>query len=679
MTPELEKFIHLATRPLEDRPELREEARGELMGRLSHRGVPLEMIDVAGPTGRLEAAKPVPAKLRRGLVLGTLVVRLGLFVLGVWRDGAMLCRAIYSTNLSWRTRTDSFAPSGRWDAFFYRWLDRRAPDLPFSGRQGEIANLRRDHPEDLAILQEALARRSIKEARFMTPQERSLVERLDSDNALWPMMEMWWEFHKASGTEPFGGYFFGSSGTADPSAVERAWERHAEAAALDRFHSYGGLLAKRQEEAFGEDHTVLEGMIRSELVGMPRATPDRMMMYFGRGPGGSDDSLRMRISDLEKRGQGEALQGLFDDWKKLQRLIVAPEHPDAWAVMTFTQTAAEDAQLFRKVFASLGLSEEEEEAKGIAGKLSLHSPAPYSGADAEAGMRLQSGRWSDVPVTPGEMRPGRKADMAMFHRMLAWPLVLIALVFVLMWGFEACRRNEAVKGTARGLVPLFGLRDHLYIGVSGLVVPWLYWWAVTRLTPVGLSDKVFEDEWDALGWVLQIAIGMSLGLVMLTQAVQWRWSKIGAFLGMAGPAPWLGRVVAWLVAAALPGAGLVRHLPLASDEDKGYYMMGCAAMGSLGLLWLLWVGIMNVCTPREGALRPNLVARTMIPWSLAGLASLLLAVGVLRLAEGWWYARDPLLPGGTSEHYANALEERGVMRQVAPLREAFGVALSGAP
>ncbi len=65
MTPEIERFVEAATRPLAGHPEARDEARTELMSRLSHQGVPLEMLDLSGPIERLEQAK-----VRQPLELG---------------------------------------------------------------------------------------------------------------------------------------------------------------------------------------------------------------------------------------------------------------------------------------------------------------------------------------------------------------------------------------------------------------------------------------------------------------------------------------------------------------------------------------------------------------------------------------------------------------------------------
>ena len=69
MTPEVERFLDLATRPLEASPGDREEARGELMSRMAHGGVPYELLDLGEPIARLEAAEPPKPVLRRSLLL----------------------------------------------------------------------------------------------------------------------------------------------------------------------------------------------------------------------------------------------------------------------------------------------------------------------------------------------------------------------------------------------------------------------------------------------------------------------------------------------------------------------------------------------------------------------------------------------------------------------------------
>lgn len=81
-------------------------------------------------------------------------------------------------------------------------------------------------------------------------------------------------------------------------------------------------------------------------------------------------------------------------------------------------------------------------------------------------------------------------------------------------------------------------------------------------------------------------------------------------------------------------------------------------MAACGLLWLLWHGIMTLFTPRSGALRPNLTMRAVLPWAMAGVATLLVSTAIATAMERYWYAKDPLFPAWTSKTHVNALEER---------------------
>ncbi len=72
----MERFLELATRELESKPELREEAKGELMSRINHQGMPLEMLDLSKPIARLEGAKKPRNVVRRSLYVAALLVLL---------------------------------------------------------------------------------------------------------------------------------------------------------------------------------------------------------------------------------------------------------------------------------------------------------------------------------------------------------------------------------------------------------------------------------------------------------------------------------------------------------------------------------------------------------------------------------------------------------------------------
>jgi tetrahydromethanopterin S-methyltransferase subunit C len=93
--------------------------------------------------------------------------------------------------------------------------------------------------------------------------------------------------------------------------------------------------------------------------------------------------------------------------------------------------------------------------------------------------------------------------------------------------------------------------------------------------------------------------------------------------------------------------------------------------GLVGLLWLLWVGGMNLFTSRNSALGPNVVSRTLLPWAIVSALLMLLSAGVLIQAEKRWARKDTLFPFWTSETYANAFEERAVLEIRESLKEIF--------
>ncbi|BCX48231.1 hypothetical protein HAHE_21390 [Haloferula helveola] len=669
MTPELERFIDLVVRPLGQRDAAREEARAELMGRLSHQGVPVDMIDVSEPTARLESAPQRKAWPRRvALTLGLLLLTV-IGLTGAARDFLAGLRMGLASDLSWQSYYGGYDDRDEfWPQFLFRWLEREAPDLLLTGRPGqeETALLRERFPEDLAVLQEHLTRVPGDAPGFMTKEERELIARLDPDNALWPLLEMKWEFVKASGGDPWSTH---RGRVRDPKAYRRGLERFREAAALPQMNHYGQALARRQVEAFQPESTVFGGMLRERFVQLVRSNSGRNRYYYSSSRA---QSLSQALNELNE----EELAPFFEDWQKLALLRLQSMDSAAWQFDSFDEQLQEEARSFQYHFSQAGVAEQRDRADRIltalaSGHSSRRLPGGLGGA---AGVRVQESGPLPPDLTVEELKPSREADMAMFHRFALWPAAAIAILFCLLCAFEAGRRHVVVQGMARGLMPLLTWRDHAWIGGIGIALPWAYWWCVSRLTPVGFDGFNIDgpnDELEALGWILQLILGLILGIVLMVQAVQWRWAKVGEFLGLKRSASWLGWIAAGFVALALPMVGLLKFLTLPDEEDQLLFIGGCAGAGAVGLLWLLWVGGMNLFTPRHSALQANLVARTLRPWAIAGLASILLAAGVLRFMESWWYQRDTLLPTWTSQTYTNALEERWIAHRYEELKAAF--------
>ena len=141
---------------------------------------------------------------------------------------------------------------------------------------------------------------------------------------------------------------------------------------------------------------------------------------------------------------------------------------------------------------------------------------------------------------------------------------------------------------------------------------------------------------------------------------------------LRGGGVFAGWILALLAAASVPVAGMARFINFKDEENMVMFLVGAGGLPAMGLLWLLWIGILNLCTPQTNALRANLVSRTVLAWYLA--AGLVLVVGaeLLRQEEGYWMRQDTLFPAWTSETHANALEERVAMDYQRELERILG-------
>jgi hypothetical protein len=273
-----------------------------------------------------------------------------------------------------------------------------------------------------------------------------------------------------------------------------------------------------------------------------------------------------------------------------------------------------------------------------------------SGAGRMVSFRLQEA--GNRGFTPGEAGPAAMVEGAFFSRILALLAVIPLLVFAGACGLEAVRRGKVVKAMARRLGGLFTWRDHLWLGGLGLLAPLVY-----GLLVVGMPS--FMDEWQSLGWLVQCGLWCVLMMVLPVIVAHWRWHKAAGFLGVTPAAWWLGIIPAVLLLPAIPGvrwfAVKMAHL---SEDERMATILGLSSAGMIGLLWLLWVAVMNLFTGRHGALGPNVVCRSLLPWSLVALFAVLGIAGGLRLSEKSWHQRDPLLRTLESGHFLNPLEER---------------------
>lgn len=670
MTPDLDRFLELATRPLEGNPGLRDEAKAELMARVSRGGVPLEMLDLSGPVGRLEATKPNnpwPRRIALLLVLiGSITVLSGL----ITRQGFEAYRAAQASMMSMMVRyggLPGYTPDP--DPLMASHLRKVAPGLPLGLRGGdELKDWLDAHPDDVAMLQEQVSR-SLNSGSGTLPSELSPellaeIDRLDPDNAVWPLIRMIHHLRKATGSG--GSYYYGSSiptKVTDEPEFAKALELFSAAAAKEFFRDHSMALKRRQIDAFPRSRTIADDTVVMGLAELITPAFNEYSSEF-------EPFLQIQVDRLEKAGDKADLAKLKGEWRRLAEMIADAGGRGECRIHDFGSQCWTIAESLSDSFGRLGMTDEKAEmtAWRDAINTSATSLSMTPEVEAAAGIRVGNSDGELADLTLEEVHPSRRTEHAFFDRILASILALVALLAAGLIGLESCRRSKIVKGMARGMMPLFRADDHLWIGGLGLALPWLWWWGITRLTPLGLRDMDFNEEWTAIPMMIQPAAALIFGLAMLLQSARWRWGPRGGFASLDAPLPWLGWLAAGLAGLAVPAAGIIRYLDI-GDDEKGYYLLGVGGMAGCSLLWLLWGTVMNLFTPRDSALRPNLAMRVALPWALLGVVSLIASVMISSAMERRWFARDPLLPTWTSDTHLNALEERAARLN----REALGL------
>jgi hypothetical protein len=653
MTPELDRFLDLATRPLEAVPAERDEAKGELMARVGHAGVPYDMLDLTAPLERLATSKPANPWVRRVSLLAALLVSIGTVVTGLTIQSREFTLMSMATMLSFMANYGG-GTAAMENPLLADYVRRHAPDLPLGrdllaldGGKDETGDWLGANPDDLAMLQEKVARR-IRAADPWTglePLEKDAVARLDAGNALWPLMQV--TPHLARATAASMSSRTGTTVT-DEAEFQNALRHFSEAAAKPAYTDRSLSLKRRQIDAFPPSRTLADDMIIAGIAQMVTSPYEPFTLGLG-------SLAAIQCERLVKAGDKDGLVRFFNDWKQLTRAVADSPEPADPQDQGILHQLRMMAPAFGSAFDQLGMAVEKSELEERERLLEHNSLLSHS-APLAAGARINMLTHAPSDLTDAEILPSRRTELAFFDRAMGSFLALLGLIFSGLVGLETCRRSRIVKGMARGLMPLFRMADHGWIGALGLAFPWLWWWGITRLSPLGLRDLKF-DEWNVMAWLLQPIAGFIFGLVLLLQTARWRWGMQGGFLGLGGSIPWLGWAVAGLAGMAVPAAGMLRYLTL-NDEQSGLFLLGVSGMSACGLLWLLWEGVMNLFTPRSSALRPNLVMRALLPWTLAGVLTLMASVAISTKMERHWFMKDPLLPTWTSKTHRNALEER---------------------
>lgn len=646
MDPDHERFAELATRRLEASPDLREEARAEVLGRLAHGGGG----DVTIATGRLASGKP------RSPWVMACFVSVAVIAMGLWA-GWQVKHAI--SELRALHQLIRFGPPARFEEEWRKTVDPATCDFVFAviGDDREvIKKLQRQwelHPDEPGIYEELTYRRFA--ANEPLPADFSETwRRFDSDNGLWPYLEAVgkneeWKRTKASSPDPYS---------------REALDLLLQSAAAPRFESYLPELRKRRlamlgaTESLARETEVLLYSISALWEPSVRHQRDAVLT-FGKA------AKQMAA----EKNAGE-LTALIKSWERLVGRL-AGEGTTLLALVVPASSWNDDCKAMLKASRDLGLLEEEArlvvlEKQFADYQASYRRPSPSPKPMSSTARAMAIGSWSETVIDESDFEPGRRVEYAVVERMLGLAAALVVLLFFAGAGIESFRRGRRVNGLADGLGPLFRPADFLWTAFLGIVLPALWYFGITRWTPVGLRD-IGMSHYKPQPVFIQAGAAMVLALLTVVQAARWRLTKRAGFLALKPARPWIGWTMAGIAALVIPLAGGVRWL----TTNEVRYLQGIAATGGLPLLWLLWEASAVVFSSGSQSLGGVLLCRRMtLP--LAMLAALLLGLWVpLAAAERHWHARDQVTRADRNSAGLTLLESRVTERVRERFRKAF--------
>lgn len=631
-------FIELATRSLEGQPEVRDEARGELMERLGAQNPEQRDAAIGHALGQL--AKVVPGQWRgKAATLGLLW--LALSSVAAWQ-GFQIYHAIKSAK-------DQAEATSDWER---KWESLSDRSQSFSESERNFASAK------LRFLSDPGEYEAFLDSTELRPTGYIMVwPRVDPGNGAltWrAAMEMSNRWHNAPLYDSYpaeGDY-------------RAAWKYAAEATQAPRFHFYGRERRASWWKQWHEPETHIDLY--------PRIGFHKNRMPWLRDSAGY--LFEERAKRLIEAKDQEGLRSTIRTWEQLC-LRVATEGGDLDDL--FELIAA--GQHLKSAARHLGMTAEESKIQnqitlsGMPGHRSHGAAPPEMGKLAS---RLyDTGLLAHAPLAdPSSYLPGRMAEHAYYDRIAALAAAILLLPILGAVALESVRRGKRVNGLATGLAPLFKGRDGLWLVGLGVLLPFAWHWGITRLTPLGLRDVNLS----ASGYAVNLfhgAASLLLMLVLTLQAGHWRLARRCGFLGLSGRHLWIGWTVAAIAAALLPLAAVGQWLPKPHlNQFVRIYQATCG----IPLLWLFWRAGALAFGPNANALGGVLLARaTALPLVFA-VAALLGCYPLLLASEKNWVAQDEVT-GWDASRGMTKQEARSIDAVVARCREVFGDSPSAPP
>lgn len=674
-----ERFIAAAVAPLGDNAEMQMMARHHLQEALEqHAGNPgsVESSALEEAADRLRASDQ-RRRLLRLAVPAALVISAGLFS--------------FTAVDAFQRRTSLDFLSG-WSLFDIPEISESeiAPEalpaqrlLLFGGEKGKseadrMKDLWDSDPTNPAYFAE-YARTHLKELRRLPRDFEANAEKLDPCNAYFPALaageaamkcveDIRTKKVKKGDPEPVPQWRIH-----DQARLEKALGLLEQAAQMPEWNSYQRKLARA----------------RFELLPQPADSAERAAVFHYMGMLGDSHfqkfdlsrAIAARAEQCASTSDHEGFQRLLATWDRIAPRLFGDQSPTLISAMIAEAGAGIAGKNLRATAEILALEEEaarlrDQEAEwGYLRKMRQGSAAADErrkriGAHGSLLLNLSSFaenyRPDDAPgVSEDSMKPGRLADYELANRaagVIAWILLGIATLVVWLFRFRGGSLARRLSGR---MIHVLKDADRAWIIGGGVVAPFFYLQAVSRLTPLGGRDW----RGDSHGMIVPAGQMLACLVLMLGLPVliaRWRLNRTVGRLVWKVPGWKTGLAAMGCAAIALPlygSAVLVNGdrllLPNGDFFSAGirfvdpdimealppgnYYLFIATGLLGVALCWLIAVSCGSLAGSRVRMLRQISTSRELVVAYASALLVTSLALPLYHAAERHWIAKDMLM------------------------------------
>lgn len=661
-----ERFLDLATKPLEGNHELRVHSRWEIGSRLKADADEL-LEEASNRLEKSDRSKWKPAWISLGLVL----LGMGLLGLSAWkwvpqRHAAKLMFGLDRFEISHEELTE-----------MNRQMATRLPSEDRMFIEYQFDKLKALHPTEPLYfapgLQYACDWEQYRKGKVPTGLMDEVIK-IDPENGWWPYFKAnYLSSRLATVIDPRSGAFLDWE-PEEQEKIDQILQIYHQAASSRRFESYQTEIKSRKIALLPPIETVEDCASRLVYTSF-FSVQSESLSYM-------DGILAVQARKLAERNDIPGFRMLLNDWITVSRnrALDFNQMRDLYPRIYSYQGTLPS---FLKASQDLGLHDEARalrESKAVLDRLSLPYPtnkahkqafrfhgsiltslASQSGDDCGMGGDYFDGRYP--PITAERLKPNRRSERAYIAQLLTLPLgVLLLVISAILFVFRY-RNGRLCRETSGRLADLFDRSDWFYCIGFGVLFPILYFAVIRYFTPFGGLDRnegLNGQYLERARFMLLFLLIVSCSLLTLRRRLRERMN----FLESPSKRARFGRDLTIAGFVILPLLGCCFRI----QQDR-YFSLNMAIlipslllMGTL-VVWLAVLMIRFLFGNPEQALRRQTLSRLMAHTMIWAFAIVCGAIPFHMAEERFWVKRDTVLRADP-EHPAITRYEWEVIQQM---------------